>query len=183
MDCRTGGRPRASSRSPDALWSTATKPQGVLAVFSRRKLPDSTNNWLRLFANHAAVAIGNARAFEEIERLKARLEEENHYLREEVTSALGGGDMASWEQSGSEESAATDPARRAHGRRCACHRRERHREGTRRPRHAREQPAPKDRALIKVNCGAVPETLVRKRVLRPRQRRVHRRDEGQARTL
>jgi hypothetical protein len=102
------------------------KPQGVLAVFSRRKLPDSTNNWLRLFANQAAVAIGNARAFEEIEYLKARLEEENHYLREEVTSALGVGDIIG-NSPGSEEGAGADPVRRADGRRCACHRREWHR--------------------------------------------------------
>jgi transcriptional regulator with GAF, ATPase, and Fis domain len=66
---------------------------GVLAVFSRRKLPDDVNDWLRIFANHAAVAIGNARAFEEIEFLKQRLEEEVSYLREEVSEVRGVGNL------------------------------------------------------------------------------------------
>lgn len=66
---------------------------GVLAVFSRRKLHDEVNDWLRIFANHAAVAIGNARAFEEIEYLKERLEEEVSYLREEVSEVRGCGSM------------------------------------------------------------------------------------------
>jgi transcriptional regulator with GAF, ATPase, and Fis domain len=65
----------------------------VLAVFSRRKLPDDVNDWLRIFANHAAVAIGNARAFEEIEFLKQRLEEEVSYLREEVSEVRGVGNL------------------------------------------------------------------------------------------
>lgn len=65
------------------------KVLGVLAVFSRRRLPDDVNDWLQLFANHAAVAIGNARAFEEIEFLKERLEEEVSYLREEVSEVRG----------------------------------------------------------------------------------------------
>lgn len=66
---------------------------GVLAVFSRLKLPDDVNDWLRIFANHAAVAIGNARAFEEIEFLKQRLEEEVSYLREEVSEVRGVGNL------------------------------------------------------------------------------------------
>lgn len=66
---------------------------GVLAVFSRRKLHDDVNDWLRIFANHAAVAIGNARAFEEIEYLKERLEEEVSYLRDEVSEVRGFGDL------------------------------------------------------------------------------------------
>ena len=66
---------------------------GVLAVFSRQKLPKDVNDWLRIFANHAAVAIGNARAFEEIEFLKERLEEEVNYLREEVSEVRGAGDL------------------------------------------------------------------------------------------
>jgi len=39
------------------------------------------------------MAIANARAFEEIERLRARLEVENAYLREDATRALAGGDL------------------------------------------------------------------------------------------
>ncbi len=66
---------------------------GVLAVFSRQKLHADVNDWLRIFANHAAVAIGNARAFEEIEYLKERLEEEVSYLRDEVSEVRGSGNL------------------------------------------------------------------------------------------
>ena len=59
-----------------------------MAVFSRRRLELHDLNWLRVFADHAAVAIANARAFEEIERLKERAERERDYLREAVRSAL-----------------------------------------------------------------------------------------------
>jgi transcriptional regulator with GAF, ATPase, and Fis domain len=45
--------------------------------------------WLRMIADHAATAIANARAFEEIERLRGRLELENEYLREEVGHRFG----------------------------------------------------------------------------------------------
>lgn len=40
-------------------------------------------------ADHAAVAIANARAFEEIARLKQQLELENEYLRDEVRHRFG----------------------------------------------------------------------------------------------
>jgi len=57
---------------------------GVLAVFDRRSLGEADHRWLRLFADHAAVSIANARAFEEIDRLRARLQDENEYLQEQV---------------------------------------------------------------------------------------------------
>jgi transcriptional regulator with GAF, ATPase, and Fis domain len=66
---------------------------GVLAIFDREAISESDFAWLRVFADHAAVSIANANAFEEIEYLKARLEEENSYLREEVTAASGGGEI------------------------------------------------------------------------------------------
>ena len=59
---------------------------GVLALFDRRPFPPEDVAWLRTFADHAAVAITNARAFEEIESLRRRLELENDYLREEVAA-------------------------------------------------------------------------------------------------
>ena len=49
--------------------------------------PKESPSWLRIFADHIAVALVNARAFEENERLKAQLELENTYLREEVREA------------------------------------------------------------------------------------------------
>jgi GAF domain-containing protein len=60
---------------------------GVLAVFSRSLVNDQEFAWLRAFADSAAVAIANARAFEEIEALKSQLELENEYLRDEIRTA------------------------------------------------------------------------------------------------
>jgi len=130
---------------------------GVLAIFDAGVLGAADFQWLRVFADHAAVSIANARAFEEIEFLKARLEEENNYLREEVSSALGVGDII-----GSSPGlkkvmqqiqlvAATEATVLVTGE-----------SGTGKELVARaihENSPRKDRALIKVNCGAVPETL------------------------
>jgi len=63
---------------------------GVLAVFSREPISSKQVKWLRLFADQAAVAIANAKAFEEIEGLRRRLELENEYLRAEVKENFGG---------------------------------------------------------------------------------------------
>jgi transcriptional regulator with GAF, ATPase, and Fis domain len=60
---------------------------GVLAVFTRVRLVREGMDWLRMIADHAAAAVVNARAFEEVERLKRKLELENAYLREEVEEA------------------------------------------------------------------------------------------------
>lgn len=60
---------------------------GVLAVFSRSATNDQEVAWLRAFADNAAVAIANARAFEEIETLRDRLALENEYLRDEIRSS------------------------------------------------------------------------------------------------
>jgi transcriptional regulator with GAF, ATPase, and Fis domain len=66
---------------------------GVVALFSRKRLEAQDLKWLRVFADHAAVAIANARAFEEIERLKNRAELERDYLREAVRTALQQGEI------------------------------------------------------------------------------------------
>lgn len=60
---------------------------GVLAIFSRDRLSPDDFRWLRAFADQSAVAIANARAFEEINWLRRKLESENQYLREEVNDA------------------------------------------------------------------------------------------------
>lgn len=67
------------------------EPLGALAVFRRTPADDDCVNWLRTLANAAAVAIANARAFEEAELLRHQLELERDYLREEVeaTSSFG----------------------------------------------------------------------------------------------
>jgi len=64
---------------------------GALAVFNRRACDDATFAWLRAFADHAAVALANSRAFAEIDALRRRLELENRYLREEVRATLPAG--------------------------------------------------------------------------------------------
>ena len=66
---------------------------GVLAVFARRPIGEQCFRWLRMFANHAAAAIVNARAFGELEALRARLEAENEHLLEAVASGQGFGEL------------------------------------------------------------------------------------------
>jgi transcriptional regulator with GAF, ATPase, and Fis domain len=129
----------------------------VLGVFSRTAFRPGDFERLQSFANHAAVAIANARAFEEIEALKARLERENVYLREEVTEALGARDIVG--QSPAlrkvlqqiELVAPTDAAVLIHGE-----------SGTGKELVARalhDRSPRRERPLIKVNCGAIPENL------------------------
>jgi PAS domain S-box-containing protein len=60
------------------------KNLGVLALFSRECLSEQDSAWLGIFAKQAAVAIANARAFEEIARLRRQLELENAYLHENI---------------------------------------------------------------------------------------------------
>lgn len=61
---------------------------GVLGMFSRVALDEQQMLWLRMFADHAAAAIANSRAFAEIERLRDQLAAENTFLREEVRGVL-----------------------------------------------------------------------------------------------
>jgi transcriptional regulator with GAF, ATPase, and Fis domain len=55
---------------------------GVLAVFSRAHIDQEQFQWLRTFADQAAVALANARAFEELARLREQIELERDHLRE-----------------------------------------------------------------------------------------------------
>ena len=66
---------------------------GVLAVFRRSEASDTCFGWLRTMAGAAAVAIANARAFEENESLRHRLEQERDYLREEVETVGAFGEI------------------------------------------------------------------------------------------
>ncbi len=66
---------------------------GVIIGFTREDLPDESRPWGRIFADHIGAAIANARAFEEIQRLKAQLELQNAYLQEEVVEAKAFGDL------------------------------------------------------------------------------------------
>jgi transcriptional regulator with GAF, ATPase, and Fis domain len=66
---------------------------GVLAVFARAPWATHHVDWLRLVADHAAAAIANAAAFDEIQCLRAQLELENAYLREAIDDARDFGDI------------------------------------------------------------------------------------------
>ena len=66
---------------------------GVLAIFSRANLTRDRRAWQRIFSDHIGAAIANARAFEEIQRLKSELEEQNALLKEEVIEAKAFGDL------------------------------------------------------------------------------------------
>ncbi len=130
---------------------------GVIALFDRGELRQTDFDWLRVFADHAAVSIANRRAFDEIARLRALLEEENHYLREEVNDAIGAGDLVG-ESPGLRKVqqqirlvAGTDATVLIQGE-----------SGVGKELVARaihEQSSRSKRALIRVNCGAVPESL------------------------
>jgi transcriptional regulator with GAF, ATPase, and Fis domain len=66
---------------------------GVLAVFGRGPIGSDCMGWLRLIADHAAAAIAMARAFDELNSLRQKLELENEYLREEVTRTVHFGEL------------------------------------------------------------------------------------------
>jgi transcriptional regulator with GAF, ATPase, and Fis domain len=66
---------------------------GVTAAFTRDDVPDEARPWGQIFADHIGAAIANARAFEEIQRLKSQLEQQNTYLQEEVVKAKAFGDL------------------------------------------------------------------------------------------
>lgn len=62
-------------------------------MFGRIPVPGDARFWMRMIADHVAAAIANARAFEEIERLRVQLELENAYLKEEAMEAQAFGDI------------------------------------------------------------------------------------------
>ncbi len=66
---------------------------GVIAIFTCIPTPEEGPAWMRIFADQIAGAVVNARAFEEIERLRAHLEIENIYLQEEVREARAFGEI------------------------------------------------------------------------------------------
>ena len=66
---------------------------GALVGFAREHIPESFTPWGRVFADHVGAALANARAFDEIQHLKAQLELQNTYLQEEVVEAKAYGDL------------------------------------------------------------------------------------------
>ena len=66
---------------------------GVLGVFRRVALTDACWAWLQALSDAAAVAVANARAFEEADALRRALELERDYLREELRESGAFGDI------------------------------------------------------------------------------------------
>lgn len=130
---------------------------GVFAVFMRTPVNVEELIWYRMLADHAAAAIVNARAFEEIHRLKRQLELENEYLREEVASEGAFGEIIGTSpaiRSTTEQIrvvARTDANVMITGE-----------SGTGKELVAREIHRRSDRAngpMVKVNCAAIPHEL------------------------
>jgi transcriptional regulator with GAF, ATPase, and Fis domain len=130
---------------------------GVLATLTREPLDDQAFAWLGSFANQAAVAIANARAFEELDQLRKRLELDNAYLHEQVKERLAFGEIVGESPALQEVLqqidmvAGTDAAVLITGE-----------SGTGKELAARaihEQSARRDRPLVTVNCASVPREL------------------------
>jgi len=66
---------------------------GVIAIFTFIPTPERGPAWMRIFADEIAGALVNARAFEEIERLRSHLEVENLFLRQDLQESRAVGDL------------------------------------------------------------------------------------------
>ncbi|MGZ3451968.1 MAG: sigma-54-dependent Fis family transcriptional regulator [Polyangiales bacterium] len=119
---------------------------GVLASFARRKLSDADLEGLALLARWAAIAVQNARSFAEVSA-------ENAYLREDTSTEIVGKSAALRGVLDSiAQVAKTDSTVLLLGE-----------TGTGKELFARalhEKSNRRSRALVKVNCAAVPATLV-----------------------
>ncbi len=130
---------------------------GVLAVFRRTEPDDACWEWLRLLADAAAVAIANARAFEQVNELRHKLELERDYLREEVSDTgvfgeiLGRSAPLKHLLQQVNKVAATDASVLILGETGSG------KELIARAIHQRSPRA--DKPLVKVNCGSIPRDL------------------------
>jgi transcriptional regulator with GAF, ATPase, and Fis domain len=130
---------------------------GVLALFTRQRPTAEEVHWLRMVADHAAMSIVNARAFEEIARLHRQLELESGFLRQEIVEIAAMGELVG--QSAALQNivrqidlvAPTDASVLILGE-----------SGTGKELVAREihkRSTRKERPLIKVNCASIPRDL------------------------
>lgn len=130
---------------------------GVYAIFACVNATKDRLAWQQIFSNHFGAAIANARAFEEIQKLKAELEQQNAYLKEEVIEAKAFGDLvgqsAALRQISSQIDlvAPTDASvlilgETGTGKELVAH--EIHHRSTR-----------KDGPLVRVNCASIPRDL------------------------
>ena len=131
---------------------------GVIGMISRRPFDPEQFELLGIFADQAAVAIKSAHLFTELERYKQRLQVENAYLQEEIRAERGFEDIVG--QSAAlravlrkvKQVAPVDTTVLLTGE-----------TGTGKELIARaihELSPRKDRPLIKINCGAIPQGVV-----------------------
>ena len=130
---------------------------GVIAVFSRVELSEIDIRWLRLFADQAAITIVNARAFEEIEQLKRRLELENEYLREEISQSQAFGDIVGSSPALRKVLEQIDLVASTNANVLILGESGTGKELVARAIHQRSQR--RDRPLVKVNCASIPKEL------------------------
>lgn len=130
---------------------------GIIVAFINQDIPDEVRPWGRIFADRIGAAIANARAFDEIQRLKTQLELQNSYLQEEVieAKAFGGlvGQSTALRQIISQIDlvAPTDASvlilgETGTGKELVAH-------------EIHQRSARKDRPLIRVNCASIPREL------------------------
>jgi len=130
---------------------------GVISAFLRHDKLEESLPYGEMFGSYIGAAVANARAFEEIQRLKTQLEQQNAYLQEEVLEARAFGDLIG--QSGALRQivgqidlvAPTDASVLIQGE-----------TGTGKELVAREihrRSARKDKPLVRVNCASIPKEL------------------------
>lgn len=130
---------------------------GVIAGFLRHAMLAESLPYGEMFGTYLGAAVANARAFEEIQRLKTQLEQQNVYLEAEVLEARAFGDLIG--QSGALRQivsqidlvAPTDASVLILGE-----------TGTGKELVAREihrRSARKDKPLVRVNCASIPKEL------------------------
>ncbi len=131
---------------------------GILAIYMRRPLAQDEFERLFLFARTAAIAIANARLFEEVAELNHRLEAQNRFLESEIVEEQNCGGIVGTSPAIAmvleqvDQVAATDATVLIEGE-----------TGTGKElvtRTIHERSSRKDRALVKVNCGAIAPNLV-----------------------
>ena len=114
-------------------------------------------DWLSTFAAHAAVAIGNCRAFQQIDQLRRQMDLERDYLRQEVIETghfhdiIGGSPPLRHVLQQIELVAQTDSSVLIQGETGTG------KELIARAIHQRSQRS--DKPLIRVNCGSIPRDL------------------------